>query len=84
MPLKAPRTVMTVRSATQRIVVSVLPATMPVSMARPTIHGPRVCGTIQMSATKRPATKSTPFCRTIHQRKALGVRVSGCSAARSV
>ena len=84
MPLAAPKTVTAARASTQRVVAAESPATMPVSIARPTIQGPIVCGTIQMRATSRPAQNSPPFCRTIHQRKARGERVSGASAPRSV
>ena len=84
MPLAAPKTVTAARASTHRVVDAESPATMPVSIARPTIQGPIVCGTIQMRATSRPAQNSPPFCRTVHQRKARGERVSGASAPRSV
>ena len=84
MPLHAPKTVTAASTRTHCIVAAGSPATMPVSMARPTIQGPTVCGTIQMRAASRPAQNSLPFCRTIHQRKARGERVSGVSAPRSV
>ena len=84
MPLSAPTTVTTASATSHWVVAARSPTTMPVSIARPTIHGPRVCGTIQTSATARPAQKRPPCWRTIHQRKARGERVSGSSAPGSV
>ena len=59
-PLMAPMAVTAPRMRTHRSVALASPAMMPVSMARPTIHGPSVCGTIHTMATSRPVQKSAP------------------------
>jgi hypothetical protein len=82
-PQPAPTTVTAARTSTHLSVAPLSPVTMPVSMARPTIQGPRVCGTIHMRAAARPHQKTLPCCRTIQSRKARGERVSGSSAVRS-